>query len=111
MNTRLKVVPLKPLEYRPLFSIHPRHFETTILLNHGNPSTIIHIDDFIPKDGLRESIKIAQDESLEFLSAQREHFEKLSHKEAIRRLIESYNIDNRAKMIAGVADNGLMKIS
>lgn len=57
-----------------------------------------------------ESITVAKEEALTFLSQEREMIMKLSHKEAIQRLIKANKIDNKEKIIKQVSDNQLMSL-
>ena len=60
---------------------------------------------------LIESIQIAKEEGLFFLSKERKRIMSLSHQEAIKQLIEEHNIENRMKVIQAVSDNSLFQIS
>ncbi len=56
-----------------------------------------------------ESIHIARQEALSFLAQERERIMRLSHKEAIREVIEWRRIDNRIQAVRSVGDNGLLE--
>jgi hypothetical protein len=49
-------------------------------------------------------------EALTFLTSERERISRLSHQEAIKQLLVANNIENRAKVITGVQDNGLINL-
>ncbi len=55
-----------------------------------------------------ESIKISKDIALSYYSSQREEIMKLSHKAALKKLIDMHKIDSRIKIIESVSDNSLM---
>ena len=58
-----------------------------------------------------ESIKITKDIAFEHYACQRESIMRLSHKEALKQLIEMNKIDNRIATIKAVSDNLLMGLS
>lgn len=62
------------------------------------------------KIALSESIKIAKEEGLYFLSAERKRIMEMSHQEAIQHLISAHNIENRISVINGVKDNALFQV-
>lgn len=57
-----------------------------------------------------EAIRLAQDESLQFLASERERIMRLSREDAIREVIRSHKIDKRIRAVRSVADNGLLEI-
>lgn len=62
------------------------------------------------REALSESIKVAKEEGLNFLSAERKRIMEMSHQEAIRQLIAAHNIDSRMAVIRGVSDNSLFTL-
>ncbi|WP_417915451.1 HindIII family type II restriction endonuclease [Candidatus Electronema sp. JM] len=56
-----------------------------------------------------ESIRIAQEEALAFLAAERERIMRLSHEEAIHEVLRQRKIENRIRAVKSVADNGLLE--
>lgn len=58
---------------------------------------------------LSESIQVAREEGLQFLSTERKRIMGLSHQEALRQLVVAHNIDSRMNVIRGVADNALFR--
>lgn len=64
----------------------------------------------IEKSAVAESISISKDEDLTFLAREREKIMRMSHKQALKELIEVYKIEGRAKTIQSVADNQLLTI-
>ena len=57
-----------------------------------------------------ESIEISKEIALNYLASEREAIMKLSHDEAIRRLIDMHKIDSRMAQIKGVSDNNIMAL-
>lgn len=57
-----------------------------------------------------ESIDIAKDEALHFLSEERSRIMRLSHDEAIKELIKINKIESKIKTINSISDNGLFTI-
>lgn len=55
-----------------------------------------------------ESIRLARDEALQFLAAERERIMRLSRQEAIREVLKWRKIENRIRAVESVADNGLL---
>lgn len=64
----------------------------------------------IEKEATIESIQIAQNEALHFLTTERERILKLSQMEAIKELLRLNKIDNKINVIQSVRDNGLLGI-
>ena len=58
-----------------------------------------------------ESILISKEIALSFYASEREVIMRLSHEEAIKKLIEMHKIDSRMATIRAVSDNLLMEIS
>lgn len=58
-----------------------------------------------------EAIRIARDEALTFLAAEREQIMRFSKEEAINHLLRNRNIDGRERVIRSVSDNGIFSIS
>lgn len=58
---------------------------------------------------LIETIQVAKEEGLFFLSKERKRIMSLSHQEAIKQLIAEHNLDNRMKVIQSVSDNALFQ--
>lgn len=61
-------------------------------------------------EAAKESIALAKQEALKFLTAERERIAKMSHKEALEALMRVHKIDGRADFIKSAADNQLMNI-
>ena len=57
-----------------------------------------------------ESVKVAQDDALSYLAGERERIMKLSHKEAIREILEWRKLENRVQAVKAVKDSGLLEI-
>lgn len=57
-----------------------------------------------------ESIKIAREEALTFLSTERERIMRLSREEAIREVLKWRKIENRIRAVKSVTDNGLLEL-
>jgi type II restriction enzyme len=64
----------------------------------------------IEKIAAIESIDIAKNEALEFLAKEREKIMRMTHNEALKKLIKVHKIDNKIKTIQGISDNGLFSI-
>lgn len=64
----------------------------------------------IEKQAAVESIIVAKEEALTFLASEREKIMRMSHEEALRTLIQVYNIENKIKVIKSVSDNGILLI-
>lgn len=62
------------------------------------------------RSALSESIIVAREEALFFLSNERKRIMNLSHQEALKQLIAMHNIDGRIKVITSVSDNSLMQV-
>ena len=58
-----------------------------------------------------ESILISKNIALDYLAREREAIMKLSHEEAIKRLIDMNKIDSRVSQIKGVSDNNIMALA
>lgn len=58
-----------------------------------------------------EAIAVAKEEGLNFLAEDREAIMKLSHQDALERLIDAHKIDSRMQIIAATADNGLLGLA
>jgi hypothetical protein len=58
-----------------------------------------------------EAIAAAKEEALTFLAREREAIMRMSHEEALNRLIETSKISNRISVIEAISDNGLMDAS
>ena len=56
-----------------------------------------------------ESVQIAQEEALKYLAKERERIMRLSHQEAIREVLEWRKLENRARAVKSVRDNGLLE--
>jgi type II restriction enzyme len=65
----------------------------------------------IEKEVSAESIVVAKEEALTFLSAERERIARMSREEAIKELIREQNIDNKIAQIESVADNEIMNLT
>lgn len=63
------------------------------------------------REALLESIHVAKEEGLNFLSKERKRIMRLSHQEALRQLIVAHNIDSRMAVIKSVTDNALFQVS
>ena len=57
-----------------------------------------------------EGIEISKKIALDFLARERETIMKLSHNEAIKRLIDMHKIDSRMAQIKNVSDNNIMAL-
>ena len=57
-----------------------------------------------------ESISVAKEEGLTYLTRLREEIMSLSHSEAVKRLIHIYKIEGRIQKIMGVRDTGILSI-
>ncbi len=64
----------------------------------------------IEKKAATESISIAKEEALTFLSKEREKIMLLSHQEALRELIKLHKIESKIKTIKAISDNGLFNV-
>lgn len=62
------------------------------------------------REALMETINIAKEEALNYLSAERKRIMQLSHQEAIAQLVVNYNFDSRMKTINSVGDNALFRV-
>ena len=58
-----------------------------------------------------EGISVSKEIAMTYYASQREAIMKLSHKEAIRQLIEMHKIDSRTNTIRAVSDNLIMNIA
>ena len=58
-----------------------------------------------------ESINIAKEAALQYYASQREEIMRLSHKQAIERLIRMSKIESRIKTIKSVSGNLMMELS
>ena len=58
-----------------------------------------------------ESITIAKEEALTFLSIERERIMKMSYNEALKELIKVHKIENKIKTINAISDNGLFTLN
>jgi type II restriction enzyme len=56
-----------------------------------------------------ESIKIAREEALTFLSKERERIMKLTREDAIKEVLKWRKIENRIRAVKSVSDNGLLE--
>ena len=65
----------------------------------------------IEKIASLESVEIAKEEGLIYLANEREEIMRMSHEQALRRLITIRKIDSKIKMIESVSDNGLFNIT
>ena len=65
----------------------------------------------IEKESASESIFVAKEEGLRFLSNEREKIMRMSHAEAIQALISVTKIDNKINIIKSISDNGLFSIT
>lgn len=63
------------------------------------------------KTATLEAIEAAKEEGLTYLAEEREAILKLSHDEALKRLIERGKLDNREGVIRAIGDNGLLDLS
>lgn len=57
-----------------------------------------------------ESIKIAREEALTFLSTERERIMRLTREEAITEVLKWRKIENRIRAVKSVTDNGLLEL-
>ena len=57
-----------------------------------------------------ESVRIAQEEALNYLANERARIMGLSHKEAIREVLEWRKLENRMRVVNSVRDNGLLEV-
>ena len=57
-----------------------------------------------------ESVRIGQQEALDYLAVERERIMKLSRAEAIREVLEWRKLDNRVRAVKSVKDNGLLEL-
>ena len=57
-----------------------------------------------------ESIQIAKNEALKYLTSERARIMRLSHEEALKQLVKSSKIENKINTIKKIADNGLLAI-
>ena len=57
-----------------------------------------------------ESIFLAKEEALKYVSLERERIMKLSRDEAIREIVKVSKIENREKAISSVSENGLLEL-
>ncbi|NCA86748.1 MAG: HindIII family type II restriction endonuclease [Clostridia bacterium] len=64
----------------------------------------------IEKGVATESIAIAKEEALTFLAQEREKIMRMSHKEALKELINVHKIESRIKTINAISDNGLFRL-
>jgi type II restriction enzyme len=64
----------------------------------------------IEKMAATESIAIAKEEALIFLTQEREKIMRMTHQEALKELIKIHKIDSRIKTIQCISDNGLFSI-
>jgi hypothetical protein len=55
-----------------------------------------------------EAVKCSKDEALTYLSQERENIMRLSHDEAIKRLLVTSKIENKINVISGISDNNLL---
>lgn len=62
------------------------------------------------KQAAVESIAVAKEEALIFLTREREKIMRLSHNEALAELIRVHKIESRIKVIKSISDNGLLNI-
>lgn len=65
----------------------------------------------IEKLATLESIALAKEEALTFLSREREEIMRMTREDAIKFLIADRNIDGRTKIVRSVADNGILAIA
>jgi type II restriction enzyme len=65
----------------------------------------------IEKGVSAESIDVAKEEALAYLSAERERIARMSREEAIKELIVKQNIDNKIAQIKSVVDNEIMSLT
>ena len=85
-------------------SVYWQTVNRTFLDGHGSISDIWQEE----KVASVESIQIAREEALSFLSRERERIMKLSRKEAIREVIKWRRIENRIRAVESVSDNNLL---
>jgi len=64
----------------------------------------------IEKGVATESIAIAKEEALTFLSQEREKIMRMNHKEALKELIKVHKIESRIKTINAISDTGLFTL-
>lgn len=64
----------------------------------------------IEKGVATESIAVAKEEALTFLAHEREKIMRMSHKEALKELINVHKIESRIKTINAISDNGLFTL-
>lgn len=57
-----------------------------------------------------ESIRLAQEEALQFLASERERIMRLSREEAIQEVVKWRKIESRVRSVRSVADNGLLEL-
>ena len=57
-----------------------------------------------------EGIEISKEIALDYLASEREAIMKLTHDEALKRLIDMHKIDSRMAQIKGVSDNNIMAL-
>jgi len=62
------------------------------------------------KQASNESIELAKEEALAYLSRERERIMLLSREDAIREVIVAHKLENRARAIRRVADNGILNL-
>jgi len=65
----------------------------------------------IEKQVSADSIEVAKEEALIFLSAERERIARMSREEAIKELIRKQKIDNKIAQIESVVDNEIMNLT
>lgn len=62
------------------------------------------------KIAIIEGIKVSKEIALAYLASEREKIMKLSHEEAIKRLIVMHKIDSRMERISNISENGIMAV-
>jgi len=62
------------------------------------------------KQAAVESIEIAKAEGLLYWASERERIMRMSHKEALKALIDIHKIESRIKIISSISDNGLISL-
>ena len=63
------------------------------------------------KSQLQNQLRIAKDEALKYLLAEREKIMRMTHEEALKELFKTSKIDNKISIIKGISDNGLFAIT
>lgn len=63
------------------------------------------------KQAARESIAVAKEEALTFLSKEREKIMKMGHDEALEELLKVHKIAGRMMVVNSISDNGLLELS